>query len=460
MHGINQLPEGTEGAAALSLIYASVSWICSSLIVWLTWVHHERLSYVAVVGYWSFLGTTASITQQIHDITWWRDIMIAQFARISNFSDNPELAIASGSFGLDLEALCIMFWAGELAQSLFDWDAKPKWQYRLRRINKAGKVTSMLLPLITILLLRVPAIQKTFVLFIILADIPLMLSLTIGSATMIAILIRYVRTKRKFSQWTPPAKTRNTSEAGVMAATASSSDAGSRRTSVRQQGICDRWLMVRFTCAFVVLGIFDITNTLFQWTDAQNNRKDNISREPDLSVARANSSLFLFMPGVTPGIFLFIIFGTTSGHRKKMYETFVPRRWQDPIGSRGWKLSCPTPWSRTWRKVSGESGPSPPPALCVSRSNTLKKAPADTTKPLPSRPIPNLMSVFSPRGGTSGRQPWDEDNIFNAKPSCKLFDLEAGGESKETYYELNPEQSDDSGPVLPIMRANTGHSLG
>ncbi|KAI0018261.1 hypothetical protein F4780DRAFT_533217 [Xylariomycetidae sp. FL0641] len=486
MPGINQLPEGAEGAAALSLIYASISWICSALMIWLTWVHHERLSYVAIVAYWSCVSTMASIAQQIHDITWWEHIMWEQFKRTSSFVDNPELAIANGSYGLDLalyyiqyytynvEAMCVLFWAGELAQSIYGWDANPKWKYKLRRINKAGKVISMVFPLITVLLLRVPAIQRIFVVFIILADIPLMLSLTMGSATVVAILIRYVRTRKKFTQWTPPNNSTVKSDTDRSSGTAvrgTVSDNGDGDSRKKNQGIYDRWLMVRFTCAFVVLSVFDVTNTLFQVTATQNNRKDTGSTEPDLSVGRANSTLFLFMPGVTPGVFLFIIFGTTAGYRRKMYETFVPRRWQKPAGARGPRIA----WSRgrvwPWIRVSGGPASAPTPTLPVSnpdtaalrsRSDMLTVKSDHLMKPLPPAPGP-LRSVFTPTSTTSSR-PWDDDDLFSADAAIRMKDLEAGAGTgtgtQDQYYAPNPEQSDDSGPVLPIMQARDSHVWG
>ncbi|KAI0483959.1 hypothetical protein GGR56DRAFT_679322 [Xylariaceae sp. FL0804] len=415
----------------------------------------------------------------------------------------------------------------------------------------------MILPLITILLLRVPQVQRIFVLFIILADIPLMLSLTIGSSLMVAILVRYVKTKRKLSHWTPPGGSDNTDRSK---GTTSTTRSGPTRTmstvrskpKPKKQGIYDRWLMVRFTVAFVVLGIFDITNTLFQLTAAQNNRHDLGSTTPDLTAARANSTLFLFMPGITPGIALFLIFGTTAGHRAKMYETFVPRRWQKPPGERGWRLPKPrlpkkSQWQLRprlprgyWRKISGGGGPArrggtpellpvvaptatpATPAVTVTAPAAERRGDAPTTRsvptlmkplppvrvrrsPTPSAAVASLRSVFNPRspprnanananpnaGARSGSRPprrpaaeeeeeeWDEA-LFSpaAGPSSRgnnchqMRDVEAAaGDLRDLrrdmkgqqYYDRrdddDPELSDDSGPVLPIMRSDTNESM-
>jgi hypothetical protein len=76
--------------------------------------------------------------------------------------------------------MIVMFWAFELAQSVYGLSAKPKWKGVLKKINTTGKAVAVLFPLVTILLLRLAAVQKVFVLFILLADLPRELSRTIG----------------------------------------------------------------------------------------------------------------------------------------------------------------------------------------------------------------------------------------------------------------------------------------
>lgn len=68
--------------------------------------------------------------------------------------------------------MLVMFWAFELAQSVYGLSAKPHLKPMLNRINSVGKLFAVLFPLLTILLLRAPAIQKVFIAFILLADLP------------------------------------------------------------------------------------------------------------------------------------------------------------------------------------------------------------------------------------------------------------------------------------------------
>lgn len=68
--------------------------------------------------------------------------------------------------------MLVMFWAFELAQSVYGLSAKSHLKNILWRVNSAGKAIAVLFPLLTILLLRAPAIQHIFVAFILLADLP------------------------------------------------------------------------------------------------------------------------------------------------------------------------------------------------------------------------------------------------------------------------------------------------
>ncbi|KAL8348867.1 hypothetical protein RB601_002207 [Gaeumannomyces tritici] len=336
----SQVPAGAEGTVAGVMIYCCIAFIASSLMIWLTWIHHERTSYVALLAYFVTLSIVASLVQQTHDVLLYESVVREQFENRKRHPGNPEIAIANGSVGISLvlyyiqyycynvEAMCVMFWAAHLAQTAA---ARRKWSKLLRRIDSGGKIFTVLFPLTTILLLRIPQVQASFVVFILLADLPLMLSLLFGCALMLVIFARYVRSKRKFLHWAPdnsyPAGGgggSSTLESGIGTTTTQTRDG----QPPRKQGIWDRWLMVRFTIAFAALGIFQVTNTLFQIMAVTNATADLGAQEPDLSAGRAAGAWIFFMPGVTPGLFIFIIFGTTAPLRTYMWETLVPARWR------------------------------------------------------------------------------------------------------------------------------------
>ncbi|KZL83170.1 hypothetical protein CI238_04511 [Colletotrichum incanum] len=332
-----QLPTEAAGAAAGVLMYSCISEICSLLMLWLTWSHHEQFTYVACVAYFTLLSTTASIIQQIHDIITWRDMLREQFNNKRLNPNNPEQAIANGSVGVDLvlyyiqyycynvEAMFVMFWAIALAQSVYKLNERGKLKRLLNRLNAAGKIIAVLFPLCTILSLRIPALQDQFIPFILVADLPLMLSLAVGCGTMLAILIRYVQSRRKLTTFNASYGDSSQSGARHTETTASFSTG---KAHPPRRSVYDRWLMGRFTIAFLALSIFEVTNTLFQLSSINNNKKDAALTEPDFSLERAKATFALFLPGVTPGIFLFIIFGTTKTCRTLMVETFTLRRWR------------------------------------------------------------------------------------------------------------------------------------
>lgn len=79
-----------------------------------------------------------------------------------------------------------------------------------------------------------------------------------------------------------------------------------------------------------------MTNALFQVTALDNNMHDAAALEPDLSTGRAVSTLFLFMPGTTPGIFLFVVFGTTASSRRKLADLCNLESWREWLEGLGW----------------------------------------------------------------------------------------------------------------------------
>ncbi|KAK8086572.1 hypothetical protein PG994_001546 [Apiospora phragmitis] len=95
------LPEVIPVAAGV-LAYSIVCLLFSLLLIWLVWVHRERGSYVAMLGYFTFLSTLASIIQQIHTIVDWRNIKIDQYNTAAANHGSIVVAVAGPSTGLDL----------------------------------------------------------------------------------------------------------------------------------------------------------------------------------------------------------------------------------------------------------------------------------------------------------------------------------------------------------------------
>ncbi|ORY65208.1 uncharacterized protein BCR38DRAFT_523711 [Pseudomassariella vexata] len=332
---MSQLPAEARGVAAGVLIYSLICLIANFLMFWLVWTHNERLSYVALISYFAFLATTCSIIQQVHDNIQWRDVITLQFENTSANPASPVLALGNGSTGADLilfyiqyycyivEATLVLFWAFSLTQSVYGWSEKHSLRRSFAFANLTGKIVSVILPAIAIGLLQSKVVQGSFIAFMLVADLQFAISVAGGGFMLLMILIKYIQTRRQFKAWSV--------DYGKNSRVSKSSPAprisGAPHLK-RSLGIYDRWLVVRFTSAFVVLFIFEFTNVWFQITAHQNNIRDARASSPDFSASRARKSYLLDIPGVSASLLSFLMFGTTKPFRDKMYTTFIPKRFQ------------------------------------------------------------------------------------------------------------------------------------
>lgn len=77
--------------------------------------------------------------------------------------------------------------------------------------------------------------------------------------------------------------------------------------------------------------VLQVANIIFQVTSIRHSEKDAVASKPDFSSDHARAVFVLFMPGVSPGLLLFIVFGLTRTYREYMYTVVVPKRWQRPL---------------------------------------------------------------------------------------------------------------------------------
>jgi hypothetical protein len=191
-----QIPAGAAAAAGAILTFSFLCLGTSMLLVWLVWVQNERkscksrvlfgqasapltLQDVTLLGYVLTLSVTASIIQQIHTIVRWEDIKTAQWVNVKENVGNPELNITGASTGLDLvmfyiqyytynaESMLILFWASELAWSIFQIQKST-----MKRLHGSiiAKGFAIVLPAIQQVLLRQPVFHKSTAGYMVLAD--------------------------------------------------------------------------------------------------------------------------------------------------------------------------------------------------------------------------------------------------------------------------------------------------
>lgn len=144
----------------------------------------------------------------------------------------------------------------------------------------------------------------------------------------------------------------------------------------------------------------------------RNTANDLAADRPDMSVGRAQTTLYLFMPGNTPGIALFIVFGTTAAFRKHMYRTFVPARFQKkaklPLydeatdGDASFVVSSPLGLSR----AAAQGWPAP-----LQVPSPAKTQHPDLMKSLPTPPPPPSRPRAPPRWRRSSMGPGDDGKM-------------------------------------------------
>ncbi|KAH7160293.1 hypothetical protein B0J13DRAFT_643813 [Dactylonectria estremocensis] len=320
------LPDALAVAIGV-LIYSIFSLSLGLLTAWLIWIHREGTSYVFLLAIFTLIGSLASISQQIHTITAWRDIKLEQHHHTVANIGNPVIALAGGSVGLDqvlfyiqfacygIEALLIFFWCAVLLQSVFQLRILV---HSLRYSNAVAKASAVIFPVIAISLLQLKVLQDNTVGFFVIANLCMSVGLVGGAVMLLSILGRYIYSRRALVSFR--FKYGKSSARSGTQSRASTAGGGQGR-----QRIYDRWLILRLAIGFAALGIFQIVTILTEVLSQSKNDRSHLDDAADLSLAKAKSDFLFFLPGATPPLVTFLVFGTTKPFRHYMWTHFVPR---------------------------------------------------------------------------------------------------------------------------------------
>ncbi|KAI0102386.1 hypothetical protein GGR51DRAFT_562559 [Nemania sp. FL0031] len=263
---------------------------------------------VALLAYSTFVSTAASIAQQLHTIVRWDEIKTEQYYYVKDHLGSPELVIAGPSYGLDLVLYYIQYYcynvegiltvmAFVLAFSIFN-PSELNWHQRIsRQSNIIAKTVAFVLPAVFIGLLHIGAVRSSIAVFITLANFELAASLTVGSILLLAILAKYIQTRRRTHRWTVryPLPGSNNGNEGEDELDLNSEDS-----------IYDRWLIVRFVISLLFIEAFQILTILSEVAQINNNKKEVLPSEPDTSAAHARIDFLEFIPGVSAGLLVSI----------------------------------------------------------------------------------------------------------------------------------------------------------
>ncbi|KAF6828006.1 glycoside hydrolase [Colletotrichum musicola] len=382
-----QLPSAVDLEAVGVLFYSFICLIANVLLVWLTWIHNDRTSYIACIAYATLIVTTTSIAQQFYDYAFWRDILTAQFYYARENADNAEVQYFKGSqgvklilsyiriFGFTIESTFVFFFALSLAASVYGWFATtPRTTHTISII---GRVLPFILTSLTVGLMHSPPAQESFLVYMFVANTQFVLSLLGSAILLLMILFKYVSSRRNLQTWNvlygnagslPNSSANGSKSRSVWLGSSSSRGGGGRSRAYSGAGAnntYDSWLVIRLSIAFAVLCVFEYTNVVPKLAASSHTIDLADDLEPDLSIKRARASVRGYVSGVTPSLVAFLVFGTTKTFQRKIYDTFVPKCIQRRIQ---WRRKRPN--KRNLSISFGNSRPSP--GLTATQRSTQK----------------------------------------------------------------------------------------
>lgn len=277
----------------------------------------------------------------------------------------------TGLFCYIIESSYMLSFALQIAGSVYGY-----WMTH-RRAESRYKLVSKLAPIfptaLTIGLLQTPAVHQSFLTYMIIANAQSVFCCAASMVLLILILVKYVNTKRQLESWrswsTRKWKGVRSSRSFKIARTQdphrnSRVNESSRDTTDHEQSrssswsqkaqhmvpaIYDSWLVTRLAILTVMLTGFILASVLTHLPQQADVERDSHASEPDLSPGRASSNIVGYMPGVTPSLVLFIVFGTTRPLRLTMYDRLVPKALKVWLQKRRQRSSLrpvtPPPWT-------------------------------------------------------------------------------------------------------------------
>ncbi|KAI0528259.1 hypothetical protein F5B22DRAFT_28671 [Xylaria bambusicola] len=345
---MSQLPDGTLGDAVGVLIFTFICLFTNILLLWLYWISHERLGYITLVGYFALLCTISSIIQQIYNYTLWNDLLWAQLYYIKANYKNADVIFNNGNFGFQrvlaiirlfcyiVESSYLLAYCIQVTAKMFDFGTRRRNKRRFYAV--VGRVAPVILAAIAIGLLQTPAVQSSFVVYMVVANTQSVLSSAISIILLALIVRQYIQAKLAWKRveandscgiWS---RLRNSNS---NTSNSSNNSSGSKEPTTiapvySSQGTIfdDNWVVVRLSIAVVLISGFILANVITHLPQADDVARDAKANAPDLSAERARSNIIGYIFGVTPGLAIWIVFGLTRDFRKIMYDTFVPRRWR------------------------------------------------------------------------------------------------------------------------------------
>lgn len=156
-----------------------------------------------------------------------------------------------------------------------------------------------------------------------LLNVLVLVSLLGGSIFLVLTLYKFIEARRFIAGTSSGSDAAHTATATGVAA--------EHHLSIRRSS--DRWLIIRFTIAFILLSVFEVCQILFEVVAYNNNKKAEASTDPDYSVTGALSDIGQFVPAVTASLVAFLVWATTAPFRKQLVIWFTCGRGRNRVNS-------------------------------------------------------------------------------------------------------------------------------
>ncbi|KAI0097831.1 hypothetical protein GGR51DRAFT_539897 [Nemania sp. FL0031] len=349
---MSELPPGTLGDAVGVLIYTFICLLTDLVLIWLLWVHRDRAGYVALIAYFVALCVISSIIQQIYQYTYYNDVMWTRYNYIKANYPNAEVIFKSGNSGLSLGLANIRFYCYiiectylftytlHIALSIYGIWATHRRAEHIYVI--LSKILPPILTAITIGLEYTPAVQNSWTVYMIVANIQAVASCVFSIVLISMVLWKYVDSKRLWENITtgPRFKGSCVSWKTWISRRLNSKNSGSESEQtprkwdhVPKSLMDNNWLIMRLSIAILFITGFILATLLVHLPTPAQMAREIMADGPDLSPATARASIVGYIYGVLPGLAIPIVFGLTKAFRHTLYETVVPRCWR-PRGRR------------------------------------------------------------------------------------------------------------------------------
>lgn len=156
----------------------------------------------------------------------------------------------------------------------------------------------------------------------------MLLSSSAGCVFIVLILHRYIHARRKAVS---PPKPRPIPNVGVTfhvnrRGTDNAVPTRPALATNMQSLSCDRWLIVRFLVCFAITNLLQVSLVIYHMLNFDRYKVILEQGEPDYSVKSVLDEVAITMPGVSTGLLIFVIFGTTAPFRREYREWLQPCR--------------------------------------------------------------------------------------------------------------------------------------